>query len=181
MRSPQELLDNAERVLHKALREYFAPANSAQAAEFYEVRIQAAIFHYDMCRDLSALFVLNPTDFALKLALRDIVHRLFEYDEVLSKRLTKRIMKLAMNRGRDDKGEEIRAKRLEIRDQLKKLRAWKEIRNQTSAHYGKDIARQVELISDLDKDEVMEVARAFLAFNLCINQFLRDVGRPGSA
>ena len=68
-----EFLADAERTLEQVLKEYEAPTTSVEAAEFHELRLQAAIFNYDVCRAVAGLLRDEPQGFALKLCLRDLV------------------------------------------------------------------------------------------------------------
>jgi hypothetical protein len=113
----------------------------------------------------------------MKVCLRDLVHKLYEYDQALSDRLVKRTLDLAQERGIDLKGVDIRAERTKWKHQLSKLQAWSDLRNQAAAHYGKDISEQVRLISSLEQTEVLAVARAFLSFNIAVLHGLARIGR----
>ena len=172
-----EFLADAERTLEQAVTEYGAPPTSATAAEFYELRLQAAIFNYDVCRAIAGVLHDEPKGFALRLCLRDLVHKLYEYDQALSERLVRRVLDLAQTRDIDLKGADIRAERAKWKEQLSKLQAWSDLRNQTAAHYGESIPEQVRLISSLDQPEVIAVAKAFLSFNIAVLRQLARIGR----
>lgn len=177
MDEDKQLLIDAERVLVKALRDYRLSSAGSPEQEFYELRLQAAMFQYDLCYEFAALWRAEPKDFALKVALRNLVHKLYEYDTALASRIIKRIQVLAGKRHIDIDGASIRAEKKKWRVELSQLRRWEELRNQTSAHYGKDIERQVSLIDALNRDQVMVVSRAFINFNNFICRLLANVGR----
>jgi hypothetical protein len=175
--SSTEFLADAEQRLEQALSEYETTQRSAAAAEFYELRLQAAIFNYDVCRTIAGLLRDEPKGFALKVCLRDLVHKLYEYDQSLSERLVKRILDLAQVRGVDLKDADIRAERAKWKQHLSKLQSWASLRNQTAAHYGKNIPEQVRLIGSLEREDVLAVARAFLSFNVAVLRELARIGR----
>ena len=172
-----ELVSAAEDRLIRALTEYEAPASSAAASEFYELKLQACIFNYDISRAIVSLWKDQPTDFALNVALKDVVHKLYEYDQALSGRLVNRVLALARQRNAEATVEDIKNERKKWREQFAKLRAWSDLRNQTSGHYGKDIARQVQLIKQLNIKEVHAVAIAFLSYNVAVLKTLAGIGR----
>lgn len=170
---------SAER-LNKALADYEMPANSTFAREFYELRTQAAIFNYDVTYDVVSLWRNAPTGFSEKVALKSLIHKLYEYDEVLSKYLVARMLKLAQARDIHIAGTTIKAERQKWRAQLSTLKSWSSLRNQTSGHYGKDTTAQVALLKQLQRDEVMNVAVAFLSFNIAMLKLLASIGRGKS-
>lgn len=172
-----DLLRASEKVLASALIDYKAPANNSNAAEFHQLRVQAAIFSYDICSSMVSLWITEPRGFAQGVALKNIAGKLYEYDLALSSRLVNRILRLAQARGMSIPSDTIKRERRKWRDQLARLARWAELRNQAAAHYGKDIPKQIQLIAELQLKEVMSVAEAFLSFNNFISKVLADVGR----
>ncbi|MEJ1962241.1 MAG: hypothetical protein WDO56_12120 [Gammaproteobacteria bacterium] len=177
MKPHLDLLRAAENVLLKALADFKAPGKSSHATEFNELRVQAAIFNYDICSSMVSLWVTEPRDFAQGVALKSIVLKLYEYDVALSSRLVNRILRLAQARGMDMPSDTIKQERRKWRDELARLKKWSDLRNQAAGHYGKDIGRQVTLISELESKDVMSVAKAFLSFNNAVSKVLASVGR----
>jgi hypothetical protein len=55
-----EFLEEAEERLAQALSDYETPQRSAAAVEFYQLRLQAAIFNYDICRTIAGLLRDEP-------------------------------------------------------------------------------------------------------------------------
>ena len=87
MKSPYGLLHESEQRLNQALADYEAPPSSALAREVYELRLQAAIFNYDISYDTVAIWRSKPSGFAEKVALKSLIHRLYEYDQLNQKHL----------------------------------------------------------------------------------------------
>jgi hypothetical protein len=177
MKQPATLLRESEERLNKALADYEAPPSSTLAREFYELRIQAAIFNYDVTYDVVSLWRHEPSGFAEKVALKSLVHKLYEYDELLSKHLVARILELAHARSVHIRSTDIKAERRKWSAQLVKLQSWSGLRNQATGHYGKDTAAQVALLKHLRRDQVMNVAAAFLSFNITVLKVLANAGR----
>src|SRR6185503_21389968 len=172
-----DLLRASEKALARALNDYKAPASSSAAAEFHQLRVQGAIFNYDICSSMVSLWITEPRGFAQSVALKNIVGKLYEYDLALSSRLVNRILRLAEDRGMSVPSDTIKREGRKWRDQLARLSRWADLRNHASGHYGKDIPKQIELISELQRNEVMSVAEAFLSFNNFVSTVLADVGR----
>ena len=177
-----QVLPAAEKQLLKIHAEFERPGKTPLAAEFYALAVQASIFQYDVARITAFLWTHQPQGFALKVTLRDLVHKMYEYDQALSMRLVNRLLNMARSRGVPVEGAELKVARKQWKSEFARLSAWAEVRNQAGAHYGKDIANQVLLIEQLEKHEVMHVARAFLSYNLQILKSLSRVGQgKGSA
>lgn len=171
-----KLIKKAEQNLNDSLRHY-EEAPTALALEFVELKLQGCIFQYDICAEMVAILRNNPKGFASSVALKGLVLRLFEYDQVLNKRLIPRLLKLAQNRGIEIDNSSIKDLRKKWASELTDLQAWHKVRNQAAGHYGIDIAKQVELLKTLNLDNVMSVTQAFLSFNMGLLVFLRDAGR----
>ena len=180
MDAHERVLRDAERILETSLDEFRSSAVGSLAREFYELRLQAAIFQYDICFEFCAQWHAEPQGFAQKVALKNLVHKLYEYDVAVAERITKRILTLAEERGLSVDRDLIRSERKKWQQEFSQLRQWASLRNQTSAHYGKDIAEQVALIGQLRHDDVISVAKAFLAFNNFVCKLLASVGQGGA-
>jgi hypothetical protein len=146
MTPPESLLRETEDVLKRAIEDFKRPATSANAAEFYQLRLQAAIFQYEICRQIVGLWVFEPKGFGVNVVLKDIVHKLYEYDLALSRRLIGRVLSLATARGIQLDRKMFKEERAKWRKEFARLQAWSEVRNEAGGHYGADINRQVELL-----------------------------------
>jgi hypothetical protein len=177
LRPNSALLTDAEQLLNRALADYEAPPSSALAREFYELRTQATIFNYDVAYDVVSFWRNEPSGFSEKVALKNLVHKLYEYDKVLSKHWIARVLELARARNVPIQSADIKAQRRKWREELTTLQSWSDLRNQATGHYGKDTAAQVALLKQLRRDQVMKVAAAFLSFNMIVLKMLADVGR----
>ena len=175
--SPEELLQRASRILSGALADYEAPGISPHAVEFYEVRVQAAIFNYDITREFVALWQHEPQGFALNVSLKDLVHKLYEYDKALTGRLVGRLLSLAAARGVAIQAADLREERKRWKAQLSRLGKWSEVRNSATGHYSSDISKQVRLLKQLNRGEIVDVAAAVLTYNGAILKLLAKVGQ----
>ena len=177
MKQPDALLRDSEERLNQALADYEAPPTSALEGEFYELRLQAAIFNYDVTFDVVSIWRNEPSGFSEKVALKNLVHKLYEYDSVLNESLVARMLELARARNVPMRSADVKAERRKWSEQLTTLRSWSSLRNQATGHYGKDTAAQVALLQRLRRDQVMSVAAVFLSFNITVLKMLANTGR----
>jgi hypothetical protein len=176
MQDLSEFVKRAEANLNESLR-HFEQTPSSLAQEFVELKLQAFIFQYDVCAEMAGVLRNQPTGFALSVALKGLVLRLFEYDQVLNKRLLPRLVALARARGIPVDESTVKTLRKEWKSELRQLRDWRDVRNQAAGHYGTDLVQQVELLKTLTLDGVMSVVRGFLSFNMGLLVLLRNAGR----
>ena len=176
----EEIIKKAECNLNDSLR-HFEKAPNALAQEFVALKLQACIFQYDICAEMVGVLRNNPEGFACSVALKGLVLRLFEYDQILNRHLIPRLLKLAQNRGITIDSSAIKHLRKEWKSELNQLQAWHDVRNQAAGHYGEDIAKQVALLKSLSLDGVMAVVQGFLNFNMGLLVILRDTGQGVSS
>ena len=170
----------AQELLNQSLIEYEAQS-SGPASEFFELKLQAAMFQYEICAEMACFVRSNPIGFARNVSLKGLIHRLYEYDQLLSTHLISRLLVLAKARGADIESADVKTERKKWRAQLGRLKRWSDVRNQATGHYGRDIARQIQLVKSVSQEEVMSVTEAFLSFDLRILNILRTAGRGNSA
>lgn len=180
MEDLQRAVQKAEDNLNRALAEYES-TSALLALEFRELKLQACIFQFDICAEMAGLMQNRPTGFAASVALKGLVLRLYEYDQLLTKHLIARLLALAKARNVPVDREDIRAQRKQWRSELSRLQQWSDVRNEAAGHYGKNLSRQVELLKMLDANDVLAVTQAFLRFNMGVLEVLRDAGRGSDA
>jgi hypothetical protein len=156
---------------------HFEQAPSHLAQEFVELKLQACIFQYEICTEIVGVLRNRPTGFAMSVALKGLVLRLFEYDQILNKRLIPRLLALAKARGVAIDGSSVKALRKKWKTELAQLGGWHDVRNQAAGHYGQNLVEQVALLKTLTLDNVMHVAKGFLSFNMVLLVLLGDAGK----
>jgi hypothetical protein len=180
MHDIEAVLLRAQDRLNQSLAEY-QEGSLELATEFLELKLQAAMFQYEICAEMVSFVRNGPVGFARNVALKGLIHRLYEYDQLLSADLIRRLLALAKARGAEIEGADIKAERKKWRDQLARLKKWSDIRNQATGHYDKDIAKQVQLVQGISQEEVMSVTQAFLLFNMSILTILKNAGSGNGA
>ncbi|WP_152602795.1 hypothetical protein [Caballeronia sordidicola] len=174
-----DVLAAAEERLNSAYAEY-EEARDGIPIEFNEMRLQATIFQYDICAEMTGLIRNAPLGFARNVALKGLVHSLFEYDLTLNQ-LIPRLLDLMKARKLPIDQQDIKAQRKKWAVEFRRLRAWSGARNVATGHYSPELAKQVEALKGIDSAEVMEVCTAFLSFNMAILHILAEAGRGGDA
>lgn len=166
----------AAKNLEDSLRHYEQAPNRL-AKEFVELKLQACIFQYDVCAEMLSFLRNKPTGFAAAVALKGLVLRLYEYDDLVNTTFIPRLLVLAEARSVPFDRAVVKQARTQWKSELKRLKRWSDVRNHAAGHYGKDFERQVALLRELDPDEVMTVTKAFLSFNMSLLVGMRDAGR----
>jgi len=160
-----------EAFLNRAVADYEASLD-ADAQEFFLLKIQALIFLYDVITTMVSIGRNNPKGFAQAVALKPLVHSLYEYDQQISRTLVPQIIQYAARRKKPIDTSVIKAEKKKWREQLAKLKAWQAVRNAATGHYDEDIEHQVRLLKAIGQEEVLSVASAFLEYNGFILELL---------
>ena len=170
------MLRRAAKNLDDSLR-HFDQSPPGLAQEFLELKLQASIFQYDVCYEMVGYLRSRSTGFAASVALKGLVLRLYEYDDLINTHQIPRLLALAKARGIPYNRDSVKAARAQWKAELERLKRWKDVRNQAAGHYGKDLKKQVALLRELNEEDVMTVTRAFLSFNMSLLVGLRDAGQ----
>lgn len=171
MQSVLLILSKVEASLNRALAEYEA-ASDADSQEFLLLKVQALIFYCDVAAGIVRIGRNNPQGFARAVALKSLVHSLYEYDQQMNHTLVPRIIRYAARRKKAIDTSSIRTERRKWRDQLAKLKAWKTVRDAATGHYGSDIEQQIRLLETIREEEVFSVVSAISDYNAFILMLL---------
>jgi hypothetical protein len=168
-------LKKAEKNLNDAHHRFHSePLNDLR--DFLDIKLQCCIFQYDLCREMVSVTQQRPQGFAESVALKGLVHKLFEYEVLVKKALRPKLLALASSRNIEIDHEALAELDSQTRPALKKLRSWHGVRNKAAGHYDADIHLQTNLIETLTFDHVMEVACDFIRYNMGLLIILRDAG-----
>lgn len=166
----------AENNLNTAYAE-FEKAGSTLAIEFRELKLQATIFQYDICVAMTTVKRNNSQGFAEAVSLKPLVHHLYEYDQLLTRTLMPRFLKLAKERNIPVLGQQVQELKKAWKKELVALRGWNDVRNKAVGHYDEDTTLQVQMLRTLNTDNVFSVAYGFISFNKAWLTLLRDAGK----
>jgi len=162
---------DVEGALNRALTDYEA-ASDAYAREFFLLKVQILIFYYDVLAGMLSIGRNKPNGFAKAVALKPLVHSLYEYAQQMDRNLVPRVIRLASSRNKSIDTSVIRAEKKKWHGQLTKLKDWKALRDVATGHYGWDIEHQVRLLKAIGQEEVLSVASAYVDYSLFILQLL---------
>lgn len=168
----------AEEGLNTSRAEYEA-ASDGHEREFRLLVLQFWMFQFEMCHEMASFIRFPPSGFAESVALKGIVHKLYEFDQYVNNHLASRIVAFARDRGINASLDEMRHLRKTWKAELKVLASWRDIRNKVTGHYDGEIERQIALIETIPAAKVMPVVEAFLAYNKSMLLLLRDAGYNG--
>jgi hypothetical protein len=160
-----------EASLNRALAEYDS-CSETDGQEFLLLKVQALIFYYDVLVGMVSIGRNNPKGFAQAVALKSLVHSLYEYDQQINRTLLPRIMRYASGRKTPIGTSAIKAEKKKWAAQLARLRAWKSVRDAATGHYGQDIEHQIRLLKTISQKEVLAVATALGEYNAFIMKLL---------
>ena len=167
------------RAAHDQLNSTYAMYERRDAglsSEHLEIGMQLAIFNYELNVEMAGFVRNRPSAFAQSVALKGLVHKLFEYDQLLSSHLVRRLDLLAKASGVAVASVDLKTERKKWKEELKKLKGWSSIRNSATGHYDKDTSKQVALVKALSANEVLEVALAFLRCHRVVATCCANVG-----
>lgn len=92
-------IENAARNLDRFFDEFNAGGDSSGKREFFSLRLQAAIIQFELCTTMVGLETTEPTSFARKVVLKELLHKIYEYKPVVTQTQIHRISLLAEKRG----------------------------------------------------------------------------------
>jgi FtsZ-binding cell division protein ZapB len=176
MQNIQAMLQSAEEQLNDAYVIY-QEKYTGLAGEFDQIKLQTTIFQYEICLDIVAFVTNNPIGFARNVSLKGVIHKLFEYELLISGNLTKRVTDLAVARGLTNLSINLKNEKRKWQSQFKKLSGWADIRNTATGHYDRDTNEQVKSLEAINPQEVMDICAAFLSFNMAFLGLLAEVGK----
>lgn len=168
---------DAERILNKAHEDYHTSSQTAERQEFNALKLQAAIFQFELCSQMKQFLESTYPSFARKVNLKDFIHKIYEYDKTFRGSHINRISALAHKRGLPALVTKLQEASRTWRKDLRKIASFKNIRNKTAGHYDPNIAEQVQFIDSIEEDDAFTAFLAFLAFNKLVLEILRDIGR----
>ncbi|RON43374.1 hypothetical protein BK666_20020 [Pseudomonas frederiksbergensis] len=151
------------------------------ARKFYELVLQSCIFQYEICVEMASIIRNKPMGFSLNVALKGLVHRLFEYNKILESQIIKKLLHLCSTRNILIDRTEIKSERKKWKSEFHKLESWAATRNYATGHYDPNFEKQMMAVLNIELTEVMDVCAAFISFNMSILKILLKAGRGNCA
>lgn len=154
----------------------FQETKQTDLQDFFEIRLQCCIFQFDVCREMVSVLQHRTSGFSEAVAIKGIVHKLYEYDILVRNSFKRRLLALAEARKIEVDHDALRQLERQSKPALSQLRRWSDVRNMAAGHYHADVKAQVESIESLSFDQVIGVASTFLQYNMGLLIILRDAG-----
>jgi hypothetical protein len=174
----EEALNNAEKILNQTYQEYCSELFSSEGhRKFWLLKMQAALFQFEMCSGMDELMKIQSPSFARKAVLKDLIHKVFEYKKSLKGHYIKKLDELAENKNLDSERVLLSEVSKKYRIAIKNIEQYKPLRNAATGHYDPDIQKQLSYIEDIKEDEALELISNFLIYNKEVLKLLRDIGK----
>ena len=157
--------------------EQFKNARTPDTKSFYALTLQMTIFHYEMTLEMSSLLNQKPAGFAAQVAIKDMIHKLFEYEGTMRGSHLKKIIELGERRGFTDAQDTVRKIKKDAGTVFSSIQKYSRLRNKATGHYDSVIEDQVAAIESIDTDAAQQTIGEFLKFNMEVLSFLKDIGK----
>lgn len=176
-----ELLEKIERIVISSERllndshKHFRESKSEDELRFHALKLQIIILQFEVSSEIEQIVRRRPSGFAAQVALKDVLHKIVEYDRTLRGSHIKKILDYAAMRGVSHVKAEIRKILKKWGNDLKTVDSFVTLRNKATAHYDSDINTQISAIEAIGSDTAIDVVFSFLSFNHEITGVLRDI------
>lgn len=171
------IVSRSETLLNDSHR-HFRESTSEDARIFHSLKLQITILQFEIASEVEQIIRRRPLDFAIKVALKDVLHKIVEYDRTLRSQHIKKILDFAERRGASFAADAISTVTKRWNPKLRLLESFSTLRNKSTAHYDGNIEAQVSAIEAINVDDAVDVIFAFLSFNHEVTGVLRDIVKP---
>lgn len=166
----------AEENLNKAHIEYSQPFTSGEHHKFYLLKVQAALIQFELSSEMVKYCKTKWPSFASKVALKDMLHKIFEYKKTLKNHHINTINELADSKCLGDEKTKLSKISKQYRTAINKIDQYKPLRNVAGGHYDRDISKQLSCIESIVEDEAIKIIKDFLSYNKKVLELFRDIG-----
>jgi len=168
----------AAEILAKSYSEYCSQNfSSPEHQKFILLKLQMSIIQFEICSDILNVLRTEKSTFGRKVALKSIIHKIFEYKKPLKAKHIKTIHDLAGSKSLEQEKNHLAAISKNYRKIINKIEQYNELRDVATAHYDPDISKQIKAIESIDENEAIDLIRAFLLFKKDITSLMRDIGK----
>jgi len=112
---------------------------------------------------------------ACALALKNLVNKIFEYEQQVQRLVMKETAARAKDRGINI-NDYVKVKCKRWTEAFRMLSGWATLRNRATSHYDGDIKAQVDLLLTIEREKVVYVVHAFRHYNISVLRALAIVG-----
>lgn len=166
----------AEENLNKAHIEYSQPFTSGEYHKFYLLKVQAALIQFELCSEMVEYCKTKWPSFASKVALKDMIHKIFEYKKTLKNHHINTINELAESKCLADEKTKLSKISKQYKEAINKIDQYKPLRNVVGGHYDPDISKQLCYLESIVEDKALKLIKVFLSYNKEVLALFRDIG-----
>jgi len=173
----EQAKNNAEKILNQTYDEYSSQRFlSDEHREFCLLKMQAALFQFEMCSGMDELIKIQSSSFTRKAVLKGLIHKVFEYKKTLQGHYIKKLNELAESKSLDSERVLLSEISKKYRIAIKNIEQYKPLRNAATGHYDPDIQKQISHIEDIKEDEALALVTNFLIYIMEVSELLRNIG-----
>lgn len=164
------MLSVSEESLLIVLKEYRASVLQVER-ECWKLIVGAAIYAYELSNAWASVS-RNYDPLLMSLGLKDVVHKLYEYDDMISRTYVQRVTALSKSIGVSISQDELRGLRKALAPSLFVIKKYKRVRNIAGGHISDNVEDYIQAVSILDVKEVNAASLATHKFNANLIDFL---------
>lgn len=159
----EKLLSDSAGSLESALAQYKNSIFPWQKS-LWGLYLTATIFSYEIALTrVSLARARNP--FLQRLALKDMAHKIYEYELMLSQTYVGRLEQFAREASGTAQRSEFLAVRRGLRPALEEIKHFKDVRNKAGAHVCSDITEYLSLVESLNVQAVLDASAVAVKFS----------------
>lgn len=170
----EKIVISSEQLVNDSYQ-HFRQSKTKDELQFHALKLQITILQFEVAFEIEQIIRRAPKGFAAQIALKDILHKIVEYDRTLRSNHIKKILDYAAMRSVSHVNDEISKISKKWSKELKAIESFITLRNKSTGHYDSDIDAQVSAIEAIDSDDAIDVIISFLSFNHEITGVLRDI------
>lgn len=140
----------------------------------WEIPLAVSIFAYEISATHAAA-VATADPFLLKLGLKDVAHKVFEFEMMITKTYLLRLKKLGQSVGADVSDERIKALRREFSPAMNIAQTFKGIRDVAGGHFTPDLPLYLKSVEGLELAKVSIATTAVLRFSQSIINMVAEI------
>jgi hypothetical protein len=168
----------AAEILAKSYSEYYSQKfSSSEHQKFILLKLQWAIIQFEICSDMLNVLRTKKSTFGRKVALKSIIHKIFEFRKSLTATHINTIQDLAVSKNLEQEKNKLAEISKNYRTIINKIQQYNELRKVATAHYDPDISKQIKAIESIDENEAIDLIGAFLLFKKDITSIMRQIGK----
>lgn len=146
----------------------------------WEIPLAVSIFAYEISASHAAA-VATADPFLVKLGLKDVAHKVFEFELMMSKTYLGKLKALGRSVGAEITDDAFRALRREFAPAMSVAQSFKRIRNLAGGHFDSDLSAYLKAVEGLELSQVGVARDAVLAFSQAVMSMVAQIVNSAAA